>query len=139
MDDHYSKDSQPDLFFVILIILHELIHGLTWSCFVKNGYRSISFGVIWRSLNPYCTCSEPLSKLHYLTGLLMPWFVLGIIPCVAAIILRNGYMMVFGVVMAISAGGDLMIAQLILREKDGGEKLYMDHPTKIGLVCLEKK
>lgn len=127
------------IFYFILIILHELIHGLTWSRFTKNGFRSISFGVIWRSLNPYCTCSEPLSKAHYMTGLLMPWFVLGILPCIAALILRNGYLLVIGVIMAVSVGGDLLIAQMMLSHKSEGETLYLDHPTDIGLVCLEKK
>lgn len=125
--------------YFVLIILHELIHGLTWSRFTKNGFRSISFGVIWRSLNPYCTCTEPLSKTHYLAGSLMPWFVLGILPCIAALIFQSGYLLIIGVIMAISAGGDLLIAGMILSRKGEGEMLFLDHPTDIGLVCLEKK
>ena len=126
------------IFYFVLIILHELIHGLTWSRFTKNGFRSISFGVIWRSLNPYCTCSEPLPKAHYLAGCLMPWFVLGIIPCIAGLIMHNGFLLFTGVIMALSAGGDLLIAQKILAQKSDGETLFLDHPTEIGLVCLEK-
>ena len=127
------------IFYFALVILHELIHGLTWSRFTKNGFRSISFGVIWRSLNPYCTCTEPLNKTHYLAGSLMPWFVLGILPCIASLIFQSGYLLVIGVVMALSAGGDLLIVQMILSRKGEGEMLYLDHPTDIGLVCLEKK
>ena len=127
------------IFYFILVILHELIHGLTWSRFTKKGFRSISFGVIWRSLNPYCTCSEPLSKIHYMTGLLMPWFVLGILPCIAALIIPSGFLLFIGVIMVLSAGGDLLIAQMMLARKSDGELLFLDHPTDIGLVCLEKK
>ena len=127
------------IFYIALVILHELIHGLTWSRFTKNGFRSISFGVIWRSLNPYCTCTEPLSKTHYLTGSLMPWFVLGILPCIASLIFHSGYLLIIGVIMAISAGGDLLIAKMILTRKGEGIMLFLDHPTDIGLVCLEKK
>ena len=127
------------IFYFILVILHELIHGLTWSRFTKNGFRSISFGVIWRSLNPYCTCTEPLSKAHYMTGSLMPWFVLGILPCIASLIFQSGYLLVIGVVMALSAGGDLLIVKMILSHKGEGKMLFLDHPTDIGLVCLEKK
>ena len=29
------------------VIVHELIHGLTWACYAKSGWNSISFGVIW--------------------------------------------------------------------------------------------
>lgn len=124
--------------YFLLIIVHELIHGLTWSFITENGWKSISFGVIWRSLNPYCTCNEALSKVQYLAGLLMPWFILGIIPCIAAIFLRSGYLMIAGVIMALSAGGDLLLAWMILGRKGSGKTLYLDHPTKIGLVCLEK-
>ena len=127
------------IFYFILVILHELIHGLTWSRFTKNGFRSISFGVIWRSLNPYCTCTEPLSKAHYMTGSLMPWFVLGILPCIAALIIPSGFLLFIGVIMVLSAGGDLLIAQMMLSRKSDGELLFLDHPTDIGLVCLEKK
>ena len=124
--------------YFLLIILHELIHGLTWSRFTKNGFGSISFGIIWRTLNPYCCCSEPLKKSHFLAGSLMPWLVLGIIPCIAALIIPSGYMLLLGVVMALSAGGDLLIVQQVLSHKTNGETLYLDHPTEIGLVCLEK-
>ena len=127
------------IFYFALVILHDLIHGLTWSRFTKDGFRSISFGVIWRSLNPYCTCTEPLSKTHYLAGSLMPWFVLGILPCIASLIFQSGYLLVIGVVMALSAGGDLLIVQMVLSRKGEGEMLFLDHPTDIGLVCLEKK
>ena len=42
---------------LVLIVLHELIHGLVWSCFAKNHFHSIEFGVIWKALTPYCTVS----------------------------------------------------------------------------------
>ena len=125
--------------YFILTLLHELIHGLTWSCFAKDGSRSISFCIIRSSLNPCCSCSEPLSGTHYLTGLLMPWFVLGILPCILAVILHSGYLMLLGAVMAMSAGGDLLTALMILKNKSGGSALYLRHPTDIGSVCLEKE
>ena len=123
----------------LLIIMHELIHGLTWSFFTKNRFRSISFGVIWKSLNPYCTCNEPLSKSHYIAGLLMPWLLLGIIPCIIAVFIHSRFLMYIGVIMTLSAGGDLLILQMILSHKTNGSALYLDHPTDIGLVCLEKE
>ena len=60
-----------------LSILHELIHGITWSLFTKNHFHSIDFGFIWSSFSPYCTCSEPLEKWQYLLGTAMPTLVLG--------------------------------------------------------------
>ena len=42
------------------IAVHELIHGATWACFAKNGWKSISFGIMWKLLTPYCHCNEPM-------------------------------------------------------------------------------
>ena len=51
-----------------LSILHELIHGITWSLFAKNHFQSIDFGIIWSSFSPYCTCSNPLKKMAISLG-----------------------------------------------------------------------
>lgn len=34
------------------IVVHELIHGLTWAYFAKKGFKSIRFGVFWEMLTP---------------------------------------------------------------------------------------
>ena len=39
------------------IVVHELIHGLTWAYFAKKGFKSIRFGIFWEMLTPYCHCS----------------------------------------------------------------------------------
>ena len=36
--------------FLFLIVVHEGIHGLTWSMFAKKHFHSIEFGVIWQAL-----------------------------------------------------------------------------------------
>ena len=48
--------------FMILIVVHELIHGFTWGMFAQSKLKAISFGFIWQYLTPYCTCKEPLKK-----------------------------------------------------------------------------
>ena len=122
----------------ISIVVHELIHGLVWSLSAKKHWKSIEFGIIWKSLNPYCTCSEPLKKGAYIAGLIMPGIVLGIIPTILAIIIGQFYMMLFGVIFIVAAGGDLFVLGLILKHKAKPDALYFDHPTQIGLVCFER-
>ena len=65
------------LLFPLLVILHELIHGITWAFFARNYFHSIDFGFIWSTFSPHCTCSEPLGKWQYLLGAAMPTLVLG--------------------------------------------------------------
>ena len=130
------------MFFVVmfvLIVIHELIHGLTWSVSTENGFRSIEFGVIWKTLNPYCTCSEPLTKSQYMAGLLMPCLLLGVVPCLISYFTRNLWYLAMGAVMIMSAGGDILIGTLLLRHRSRSDDLFLDHPTDIGLVCFRKK
>ena len=47
---------------VVLTVVHELIHGATWSIFSENHWKDIDFGFIVRTMNPYCTCCQPLEK-----------------------------------------------------------------------------
>ena len=122
------------LAFVVLTVVHELVHGLTWSLFAKSGWKSVSFGVIWKYLTPYCTCNEALSRRAYIVGALMPTLVLGILPVLAAYATGSLFLLVVGLLMILGGGGDLTIALKMLRFKpDGGEVLYLDHPYECGL------
>ena len=132
-----------DYFFFLTMVLlaipvHELIHGLTFCLFTKGKFKSLAFGFNKQALAPYCSCTEELTKRQYMTGLLAPCLLLGILPGIAAVILSSVLLLLFSIVMLMSAGGDLLIAQLLLRHKATGDVLYIDHPTKIGLSCFER-
>lgn len=83
------------IFITVGIVVHELIHGITWAQFTKSGWKSIKFGVMWKMLTPYCHCSEPLRKKEYILGSLMPCIVLGIIPAVAALFVGSFALLLF--------------------------------------------
>ena len=122
---------------LLLTVVHELIHGVTWSRFTKS-FKDIEFGVIWKYLTPYCTCSEPLGKWQYITGALMPGLLLGIVPCIIGCIATDILFLAAGVLMTIAAGGDILIVKMILGNKASKTALYLDHPTEVGLVVFQK-
>ena len=127
--------------FVVLIVAHELIHGLTWSIFTEHRFKDIEFGFMKEYLTPYCTCKVPLSKGHYILGALMPCITLGIIPTALGIILGSSLLFWVGIIMFLSAGGDLMIIFKVLtfkQQPSSSEILIFDHPTQAGSVILEK-
>ena len=127
--------------FVVLIVVHELLHGLTWSLFSEHHFKDIDFGFMKEYLTPYCTCSVPLSKSHYILGALMPCIVLGIMPTALGILLGSHLWFWTGIIMVLSAGGDLMIVWKVLRFKkqpESKEVLIYDHPTQAGSVIFEK-
>jgi hypothetical protein len=129
------------ILFLVLIVAHELIHGLTWSVFAEHHFKDIDFGFMKEYLTPYCTCATPLTKRHYIWGALMPCIVLGIIPAVLGILLGSGLLFWIGIFMTLSAGGDIMIVWKVMRYKkqEGSEEILIyDHPTQAGSVIFEK-
>ena len=78
-------------------------------------------------------------KQHHLFGTVMPFVLLGLLPMLAGIFLRNPYVLFLGTMMASGAAGDLMIIRKVLGYKSiAKEVVYMDHPTEAGGVVFER-
>lgn len=123
--------------FIISIPVHELLHGAGWLLSCKNGRKSIYFGVIWKYLTPYCHCSEALKISRYYIGLLTPFIILGILPCVISIITGSISLLIFGILSIIGAGGDITIGCLIFRYI-GKQAVLVDHPSECGCAVFVK-
>ena len=124
---------------LVLIVLHELIHGLVWGCFAKNHFHSIEFGVIWKALTPYCTCSEPMKRWQYILGGAMPTLVLGAGTAAMAVVTNQLLLFSVAELMIFSGGGDFLIILKILLYRSGRkETVYYDHPYECGVVVFEK-
>jgi hypothetical protein len=127
------------IFMVIIvgIIVHELIHGITFAFFAKKGFKSITFGVLWKMLTPYCHCKEPMTVFHYTIGAIMPAIILGLIPAIVALVIGNTMIILFAYFFTTAAIGDFMIINLIRKESKGS--LILDHPSEIGYFVLNKE
>ena len=121
--------------FIISIPVHEFLHGLGFAIFCKDGWHSIRFGIMREYLTPYCSCKEPLEKWHYLFGGLLPFIVLGIIPAIIAIAAQFYGLLIFSILSIACAGGDLMIAKMLLGCGDGK---ILDHPSEAGFYYFHK-
>jgi hypothetical protein len=90
-------------------------------------------------LTPYCTCKCPLTKGKYIIGALMPLLILGLLPMAVGIGIGSFFWLLLGIIMTVSAGGDIMIVMMIMKYKSQAEDiLYLDHPTQAGGVLFEK-
>ena len=124
---------------VVLIVVHELIHGISWSLFAEHHWKDIEFGFMKQYLTPYCTCCVPLSRNQYIFGALMPLVLLGILPMIGGIVAGSMSALLMGIIMTSSAAGDILIAWKVLRYRSKAENItYMDHPTQAGGVIFEK-
>ena len=121
---------------IIGIIVHELLHGISWGYFTPKGWKAIKFGFKWKYLMPYCHCKEPLKVKHYRIGAAMPLIILGILPSLIAIVTGSGFLLSFGVFFTFAAGGDVVV--LYMLRKFDKDDYISDHPEKIGF-CREIK
>lgn len=121
---------------ILGIIMHELIHGITWSKYTEKGFKSIKFGILWKMLTPYCHCKEPLKVQEYILGAIMPSIILGLIPAIYAILFGNILILVFGIFFTTAAIGDFMIINLL--RKENMNSLVLDHPTEAGCFIFRE-
>lgn len=119
------------------IVVHELLHGITWACYAKSGWKSISFGVMWKLLTPYCHCNEPMGVKAYLAGALMPLLVLGIIPAVVSLMIGSTVLLGWGILFIAAASGDIWMSWLLTKEDP--ESTILDHPTEAGFYVFDKE
>lgn len=142
--DEYIVVSLKDLLIVmvaylVLIVAHEVIHGITWAIFAKGSFKTIEFGFIAKYVTPYCCCKEPLRRIHYIPGALMPTILLGIVPIIIAIMNGSFNLFLIGSLMIFGGGGDLtVVLKILLYRGTGSQKLYLDHPYKCGTIIFEK-
>ena len=126
------------IFLIVLTVVHELIHGITWGLFTRKHGKDIEFGVVWKAMTPYCTCSSALTKTQYIWGSLMPTLVIGIIGTWIAIVTKQYWIYITTVIMILGGGGDFYITLKLLQDHPKKDVLYRDHPYEVGLIVFEK-
>ena len=109
------------------VIAHELIHGMVFAKYAKNGFKSIKFGIM-KMMTPYCHCKEPLRVNQFIIGGLMPSIILGLIPAILAIVLGNMGLLLFGIFFTVSGAGDFLFAYALRNEKS--YYFVEDHPSE---------
>ncbi|MGH1335383.1 MAG: DUF3267 domain-containing protein [Aureispira sp.] len=122
------------LTFVVCIILHEALHGLTWMWASALQLSDIKYGFIWKALMPFAHSKKPLSKRAYQLGAVMPGLVLGFFPYLLGILIGQPDVAFIGMVMTLSAAGDAWVLWII--RKEPLDVLIMDHPSKPGCYVV---
>lgn len=124
------------LIFVIGLILHELIHAVSWVTFAKIPFTKIKFGINVRSLSPYAHCGEAVTAKVYRIALLTPAIILGISPILISFISGSVWFFVTGLLFTVTACGDFLIFWLIRKVKN--DQLVADHPERAGCKVVGK-
>lgn len=125
------------LWVAIGICLHELVHGIFFALYAKNGFKSIKFGVLTQPVFAfYCHCSEPLKVAQYMVAAIMPLIVTGILPAIIAVLNGDLILLMAAYILTVGAIGDLMMIQILMKESK--DSYVLDHPTDIGFYILKE-
>lgn len=125
--------------FLASIVVHELIHGITWAFFAENGWKSISFGIIMEYLTPYCSCNQPMKKKQIIIGALMPTIILGFLLGIIAIFTGSSIVFFVAMMSILGGGGDLLMTlKLLMYKSPSKDVLFIDHPYELGTAVFEK-
>lgn len=116
---------------VVSLPLHELLHGLGWALAGQLEKDKIKF--LFQHGMPMCSCRAVLSTKAYLTGVLLPFLVLGGGSIVFLIIYPGTISVLAALVNLLLPGADLLIAWKILRS---GATKIADNPNQAGFVGL---
>lgn len=119
---------------VLGLVVHELVHGVTWLLLLKKGFSHLSFGLMTGAV--YCHIDVPMDKRKYVIGALMPLLLVGVVPWVAAILSGSLTWMLVGAVMISGAIGDIMIVWTLRSEP--ASTLVYDHPSEVGCYVYHK-
>ncbi|AFY53200.1 hypothetical protein Riv7116_0606 [Rivularia sp. PCC 7116] len=138
-DELFSLEPKSFSLFMLAIfigvIIHELIHGITWQFFSKKKSNAIRYGIDWKTMSPYAHCKEPMEIKAYRLGAVMPAIILGFLPAIVGILTGNSFIFIFGLVFILAAGGDILILWLIRNVKAGS--LVEDHPKRAGCYVID--
>lgn len=121
--------------FILGIVAHELIHGLSWKFAAGLPFDKIRFGFQVKTLTPYAHCMVPIQKTAYVVGTVMPAVVLGFVPFFFSLLTGNGWVLIFGVLFTFAAVGDFLILWLI-REVPW-RSFVEDHPENAGCYVYD--
>lgn len=120
---------------ILGVIIHELIHGVTWMLAGRKPWSSIKFGFQIETLTPYAHLKEPVEVNAYRIGAFMPGLIVGILPFILSLLTGSTNLFWFSLVHTTAAGGDWLILWLIRNVKSG--PLVEDHPSQAGCYVFE--
>lgn len=129
--DYGVSFSVAIVFFTIIFgfVLHEFIHGV-FSIFFTKDIKAVRFGIMPKQMMFYCHCKKPLYVNNYLTMVIAPFIIMGLIPFASGLYFENLFAIFFGYIFSVAAIGDLYIIYLVL--KNYQKKYIKDSETEIG-------
>lgn len=132
----------PDLLWVLpglmfLVITHELIHGITNILLGGLQWGDIVYKIKWKHMAVITHIEKPMTVRAWRWGAAMPGIVQGILPLIVGLMIGSPIILIIGMTMTASAGGDLI--SLWLLRHDDPKAMVIDHPEKVGCCIINSE
>ncbi len=121
---------------VISVVAHEALHLLGYRIFGKIRWKDFRWGFKLWPLAAYVYATTAVTSSTYRWCVALPAIVLGAAPTLIGIAGGSGWMLLYGFLMLISAGGDFAILWRIRRIP--AIALVLDHPHRAGCTVLSQ-
>ena len=118
---------------IVSVPLHEALHGFGWKLAGRLHKGDVTFFI--RSGIPMCACRAILSTKAYLTGALLPFFILGGGSFLFLFLCPGTISVLTVLVNLMLPGADLAISWRVLHS---GAALIADNPDGAGFIGLVK-
>jgi len=140
--DHLLETEGPGLpllaaGMLLSILVHELLHLVGFLAIGRAPWSAVRIGVSWKALAPYAHCHQPMTARAYRISVALPGLLLGLLPAIIGLLFGSPWILLWGSVMIIAAGGDLAVLLAMFRVPVG--TMVRDHPSKAGCVILEQR
>lgn len=122
------------LIYLIGAILHELLHIIPISLYLKKIKNVFSAGIAPGGVAFYIHCKKPIPIKIYRISLILPLIVMGIIPVIIGFFSMSLKFFAIGIIFIWAASGDIYIFYL-LRNIYPQAKI-LDHSEKVGCYVL---
>ncbi len=120
--------------FIMGTFLHEVLHAIGFLIFGKIKIKQVQIGIKWKYLTPFAHCRIPLKTSVYRIALLLPAIILGIVPSIIALIFGKSWLLIYGILFTVLAGGDFLVLWIIRKVRS--DALVKDHPERCGCYVV---
>jgi len=121
---------------VIGSLVHELIHAAFFLPFLPSTFKGLKFGYLKEKMALYVHLKEPISVTGFRIGVIMPAFILGILPIIFGLLYGFLSALLFGILLTVAAAGDLLLLAKTRHLHSG--YMIKDQPDDIAVIAVEK-
>ena len=115
------KDGLYLLLVGILIVLVAILIGLIVVPLIIRlvwGWRNTSSRFNWKNVVLYTYCNKPIKKNQYIKGVIIPFFIVGLLPLLVSPFVNSVGMCLFGIVIILMTSINFMMAWDLRKEPD---------------------